>query len=128
MTLVGFRERAPLFVSVLSECHPVIPAISAAMPALSSLIDGMDGRRDSPQVAFIAGDATADHDGIALVFRHLQPLSAGDRAALIAFVPAHRFPLFLHPARVDSGPPPWLATPQRSFRLSSWDIAHTFQL
>src|SRR3546814_3671672 len=72
MTLVGFRERDPRFVADLSECHTVIPAISAAMPALSSLNDGMDGRRDSPQVEFIAGDATADHDGIALVFRHLQ--------------------------------------------------------
>src|SRR3546814_620681 len=106
-TLVGFRERDPRFVADLSECHTVIPAISVAMPALSALIDGMDGRRDIPQVEFIAGDATADHDGIALVFRHLQPLSDGDRAALLAFAQAHRFALFLQPGGVDSVHPLW---------------------
>src|SRR3546814_16049497 len=105
MTLVGFRERDPRFVADLSECHTVIPAISAAMPPLSSLIDGMDGRRDIPQVEFIAGDATADHDGIALEFRPLQPLFAGDRAALLASPPPPLSTLFLQPLRVDAGPP-----------------------
>src|SRR3546814_365556 len=126
-TLVGFRERDPRFVADLSECHTVIPAISAAMPALSALIDGMDGRRDIPQVEFIAGAATADHDGIALVFRHLQPLSDGDRAALLAFAQAHRFALFLQPGGVDSVHPLWPADPQLSFRLAAWDIELKFR-
>src|SRR3546814_9162873 len=97
------------------------------MPALSALIDGMDGRRDIPQVEFIAGDATADHDGIALVFRHLQPLSEGDRAALLAFAQAHRFALFLQPGGVDSVHPLWPTDPQLSFRLAAWDIELKFR-
>src|SRR3546814_14990834 len=87
----------------------------------------MDGRRDIPQVEFIAGDATADHDGIALVFRHLQPLSDGDRAALLAFAQAHRFALFLQPGGVDSVHPLWPADPQLSFRLAAWDIELKFR-
>jgi len=126
-TLVGFRERDPRFVADLSECHTVVPAVSAAMPALSALVDGMDGRRDIPQVEFIAGDAAADHDGIALVFRHLQPLSGGDRAALLAFAQAHRFALFLQPGGVDSVHPLWPADPQLSFRLPAWDIELKFR-
>lgn len=126
-TLVGFRERDPRFVADLSECHTVIPAIGAAIPQLSALIDGLDARRDIPQVEFIAGDATADHDGIALVFRHLQPLSDDDRAALLAFAQAHRFALFLQPGGVDSVHPLWPADPQLSFRLPAWDIELKFR-
>src|SRR3546814_19858607 len=95
------------------------------MLALSALIDGMDGRRDIPQVEFIAGDATAYHDGIALVFRHLQPLSAGDRAALLAFAQAHRFALLLTPGGVDSVQPLLAADPQLSFRLAPWQLARS---
>jgi len=126
-TLVGFRERDPRFVADLSECHTVIPAIGAAIPLLSALVDGLDARRDIPQVEFIAGDATADHDGIALVFRHLQPLSDDDRAALLAFAQAHRFALFLQPGGVDSVHPLWPADPQLSFRLPAWDIELRFR-
>ncbi|MGN7725669.1 23S rRNA (uracil(1939)-C(5))-methyltransferase RlmD [Luteimonas sp. 22616] len=126
-TLVGFRERDPRFVADLSECHTVIPAIGAAIPQLSALIDGLDARRDIPQVEFIAGDATADHDGIALVFRHLQPLSDDDRAALLAFAQAHRFALFLQPGGVDSVHPLWPADPQLAFQLPAWDIELRFR-
>jgi 23S rRNA (uracil1939-C5)-methyltransferase len=126
-TLVGFRERDPRFVADLSECHTVIPAIGAAIAPLSALVDGLDARRDIPQVEFIAGDATSDHGGIALVFRHLQPLSDDDRAALLAFAQAHRFALFLQPGGVDSVHPLWPADPQLSFRLPAWDIELKFR-
>src|SRR5690606_16906989 len=126
-TLVGFRERDPRFVADLSECHTVIPAVGALVPALSALIDGLDARRDLPQVEFIAGDATTDHDGLALVFRHLQPLSDGDRTALLAFAQAQRLALFLQPGGVDSVHPLWPADPQLSFRLPAWDIELQFR-
>ncbi|MDN5782969.1 MAG: 23S rRNA (uracil(1939)-C(5))-methyltransferase RlmD [Luteimonas sp.] len=126
-TLVGFRERDPRFVADLSECHTVIPRIGAAIPELSALVDGLDARRDIPQIEFIAGDATAGHDGIALVFRHLQPLSEGDRLALLAFAQLHRFALFLQPGGVDSVHPLWPAEPQLSFRLPAWDIELKFR-
>jgi 23S rRNA (uracil1939-C5)-methyltransferase len=55
-TLVGFREQDPRFVADLHECHTVIPQIGMKIAALSALVDGMDGRRDIPQIEFIAGD------------------------------------------------------------------------
>ena len=126
-TLVGFRERDPRFVADLSECHTVLPSIAAAIPLLSALVDGLQARRDIPQVEFIAGDATADHDGVALVLRHLQPLTEGDRAALLAFAQSHRFALFLQPGGVDSVHPLWPAEPRLSFRLPAWDIELRFR-
>ena len=126
-TLVGFRERDPRFVADLSECHTVIPRVGALIPPLSVLVDGLDARRDIPQIEFIAGDATDDHDGLALVFRHLQPLSEGDRAALLAFAQAQCLALFLQPGGVDSVHPLWPADPQLSFRLPAWDVELKFR-
>ena len=85
-TLVGFRETDPRFVADLRECHTVVPQLGFKLEALGALVDGMDARRDIPQIEFIAGDAAT-----ALVFRHLQPLSEADRAKLAAFGQAHGF-------------------------------------
>src|SRR6478735_2023733 len=49
-TLVGFRENDPRFVADIRECHTVIPQIGTRVAALSALIDGMEARREIPQV------------------------------------------------------------------------------
>ena len=113
-TLVGFREQDPRFVADLSECHTVIPEIGGRITALAALVDGLDARADIPQIEFIAGDATAEFGGIALVFRHLKPLGDADRAALVAFGQQHSFAIFLQPGGVDSVHPNW-----RSVRWTS---------
>ncbi|HET7125643.1 MAG TPA: 23S rRNA (uracil(1939)-C(5))-methyltransferase RlmD [Lysobacter sp.] len=126
-TLVGFREQDPRFVADLRECHTVIPQVGERIAALSALVDGMDGRRDIPQIEFIAGDARADFDGVALVFRHLQPLSDADRAKLEAFGREHRFAIFLQPGGIDSVHPLWPADPQLAFRIPHWEIDFAFR-
>ncbi|HJR74959.1 MAG TPA: 23S rRNA (uracil(1939)-C(5))-methyltransferase RlmD [Luteimonas sp.] len=126
-TLVGFRETDPRFVADLSICHTVIPQIGERIAALSTLIDGMDGRRDIPQIEFIAGDPKPDYGGIALVFRHLLPLSERDRGALIAFGQAHGFAIFLQPGGVDSVHALWPEAPNLSFRLADWDVEFAFK-
>ncbi|GAA4862866.1 23S rRNA (uracil(1939)-C(5))-methyltransferase RlmD [Luteimonas vadosa] len=126
-TLVGFRERDPRFVAELSECHTVIPQVGSRIEALAALVDGMDGRRDIPQIEFIAGEPGEDFDGVALVFRHLQPLSEADRLALVAFAQAQRMAVFLQPGGVDSVHPLWPEAPGLSFRLEPWDLDLAFR-
>ena len=126
-TLVGFRERDPRFVADLRECHTVVPAIGALLPPLSALVDGMAARREIPQVEFIVGDPRPEFDGVALVFRHLQPLGEGDLAALRAFGEQHRVALYLQPGGVDSVHPLWPAEPKLSFRLAPWDVTLAFR-
>jgi 23S rRNA (uracil1939-C5)-methyltransferase len=126
-TLVGFREQDPRFVADIGECHTVIPQVGERIGALSALIDGLQARRDIPQVEFIAGDATPEFGGVALVFRHLQPLPASDREALEAFGRAHGFAIFLQPGGIDSVHPLWPANPALAFRLPSWDIELEFR-
>lgn len=126
-TLVGFRERDPRFVADLQECHTVIAPIAAIIPALSRLVDGLEARSTLPQIEFIAGDPRPEFDGIALVFRHLQPLSDADTAALLAFAQQHRIAVFLQPGGNDSVHPLWPEAPALAFRLAPWDVELQFR-
>jgi 23S rRNA (uracil1939-C5)-methyltransferase len=126
-TLVGFREADPRFVADLSVCYTVIPEIGEQLGAISALVDGLDGRRDIPQIEFIAGDAASDFCGVALVFRHLQPLSEHDRDALLAFAQAHRFAIFLQPGGIDSVQALWPEAPELAFRLPDWNVEFGFR-
>ena len=126
-TLVGFRERDPRFVADLSECHTVVPQVGALIGPLSALVDGLQARREIPQVEFIVGDPQPAFDGVALVFRHLQPLGDADLEALRAFGESRRVAILLQPGGVDSVHPLWPEAPALSFRLESWDITFGFR-
>lgn len=121
-TLVGFRELDPRFVADLGRCETVIPPIGDAIAALALLVDGLQARRDIPQIEFIAGD-----DTIALTFRHLSPLPESDKAAIVTFAQAHGFAIFLQPGGLDSVHPLWPADPQLSFSLPQWNLEFKFR-
>ena len=121
-TLVGFREADPRFVADLSVCRTVIPQIGEKLTALSVLVDGLDARSDIPQIEFIAGDET-----VALVFRHLQPLSVPDQEAMVGFGQKNGFAIFLQPGGIDSVHALWPQAPRLSFALPQWDVELNFR-
>ena len=82
--LVGFRETDPRYVVDLSVCHTVVPEVGQRIQEIAALVDALDGKRTLPQIEFIAGD-----DAVALVLRHLDPLSEGDIEKLRAFAATH---------------------------------------
>lgn len=126
-TLVGFREQDPRFVADLGECHTVIPEIGSKIGALALLVESLQARADIPQIEFIAGDRTRDYSGVALIFRHLQPLSESDLAALTAFGQAHDFAIFLQPGGVESVHALWPQAPELAFALPQWNIELAFR-
>ena len=126
-TLVGFRERDPRFVADLRECHTVVPEVAALIVPLSALVDGLQARRDVPQIEFIVGDAQPEFDGVALVIRHLQPLGEADLVALRSFGERHRVAMYLQPGGVDSAHALWPQAPALSFRLEPWDVRLAFR-
>jgi 23S rRNA (uracil1939-C5)-methyltransferase len=97
------------------------------------MIDTLDGKRDIPQIEFIVGDA-GGRDGasggakVALVFRHLQPLSERDRDVLIAFAKTNDFAISLQTGGVDSVRPLW---PEEGvaleFVLAEHDVVLAFE-
>ncbi len=126
-TLVGFREIDPRFVADIHECHTVVPSIGFKIDALSALVDSLDARGDIPQIEFIAGDASVEGSGIALVFRHLQPLGDSDHTKLLAFEQQHGFNILLQPGGLDTVHPLSGEAPQLSFRLPQWEVELQFR-
>ncbi|MGH8084196.1 MAG: 23S rRNA (uracil(1939)-C(5))-methyltransferase RlmD [Lysobacter sp.] len=126
-TLVGFRETDPRFVADIASCRTVIPQIGEKVEALGALVDGLEARRDIPQIEFIAGDPTAEFSGIALTIRHLAPLSEADRSALVAFGQQHGFAIFLQPGGLDSVHPLWPTEPKLAFALPQWNLEFVFR-
>ncbi|MFT3806572.1 23S rRNA (uracil(1939)-C(5))-methyltransferase RlmD [Arenimonas sp.] len=138
-TVVGFRESNPRFVAELSHCHTVIPALGERIPELAALVDSLDGKRAIPQVEFIAGDLSRPSMAsaelgllpgavqIALVIRHLEPLTDADRERLLAFAKSTGFALFLQPGGVDSVKPLWPENIELSFAMPEYDVSMLFR-
>jgi 23S rRNA (uracil1939-C5)-methyltransferase len=82
--LVGFHERKSRYVADIRECHVLPPHVSAMLLPLRALIASMDAIETCPQIELACGDAVT-----AMVLRHLEPLSDGDKARLRAFAQAH---------------------------------------
>jgi 23S rRNA (uracil1939-C5)-methyltransferase len=115
--LVGFREEEnPRFVADIQQCEVMHPALGPKIGLLSDLLNGMEAASDIPQIEFAAGDAI-----MALVFRHMQPLSARDTAALIAFGQQHDLAIYLQPGGNSSVHPLWPEHPRLAFRIGSGD-------
>jgi 23S rRNA (uracil1939-C5)-methyltransferase len=91
--LVGFRERYGRFVADMRECHVLDQRIASQLGRLSELIYSMEARRTIPQLEVSCGDRQC-----ALVFRHLEPLAAGDLEKLRAFAIETGIAVLLQPA------------------------------
>ena len=116
--LVGFREEEnPRFVADIQQCEVMHPALGPKVGLLADLLNGMDAANDIPQIEFAAGD-----DTMALVFRHMQPLSERDLAALTAFGQQHQLAIYLQPGGNSSVHPLWPEHPRLAFRIASGDV------
>jgi len=95
--LVGFRERAKPYVAECHQCDILDARVSAAIPALRTLINGLSIRDKLPQIEVAVGD-----DEVVLVLRHLAPLTADDHAALVDYGARSGFILLLQPGGYDT--------------------------
>lgn len=120
--VVGFRETNPRFVADLGTCHTVLPEIGARIPELAALVDSLDGKRTLPQIEFIAGE-----QGVALVFRHLEPMGEADRGRLVEFAKASGFSVFLQPGGIETVHALWPGQVELSFALPAWDLHLAFR-
>jgi 23S rRNA (uracil1939-C5)-methyltransferase len=110
--LVGFREIEGRFVADIRRCEVLHPAVGERIEALTALVESLDAKREIPQIEVAAGD-----DLVALVIRHMRPLSEHDLAALTAFAQASGLGIFLQSGGMDSVMPLWPEQIQLSYRL-----------
>ena len=105
--LVGFHERKSRYVADMQVCPVLPPAVSALLMPLRALFASMDARERLPQIELAMGDEV-----IALVLRHLEPLTHADRERLRSFGVAHGVQWWLQPkgpdtvCLLDDGGPP----------------------
>lgn len=132
--LVGFREKASSFITDMNDCKVLVSEVAVLLPRLRTLIDSLEGRFEIPQIEVAVGEreARAEADGgpleVALVFRHLRPLTEGDTAALTAFAREAALQLYLQPAGLDSvhrlHPPE--GEERLHYYLPAWDLTLAF--
>ena len=101
VVLVGFHERKSRYVADMQVC-PVLPAkLSAMLMPLRTLIAGMDQRDRLPQIELAIGERV---EGlvIALVLRHLAPVSPADADRLRRFGAEQGVQWWLQPKGPDT--------------------------
>lgn len=100
-TLVGFRERRSNFLADLQVCKVLDERIGTQILALRALINELSVREHIAQLEVAAGDAEYLNN-VAVIVRHLQPMSPEDEAKLIAFCRAQDWQLYLQAGGYDT--------------------------
>jgi len=120
--LVGFRESNGRYIADIKRCEVLHPAVGERIEAITALVESLDARRTIPQIEVAAGD-----DLVALIFRHLHPLSPGDSGKLVEFGKAHTLGIYVQPGGVDSVAALWPEDARLSFRVPAYDVEIEFK-
>ncbi|PUE08963.1 23S rRNA (uracil(1939)-C(5))-methyltransferase [Limnohabitans sp. T6-5] len=95
--LIGFHERKSRYIADMKICPILPPHVSRMLMPLRALIAQMEARETLPQIELACGDSVT-----ALVLRHLEPLSDGDKQLLRAFAAEHGVQWWLQPKGPDT--------------------------
>jgi 23S rRNA (uracil1939-C5)-methyltransferase len=95
--LVGFRERLGPFIADVRHCDVLAPPVGDLIAPLANLIEALSIRERVPQIEVAVAD-----NGVALVFRVLDPPSSADLDRLREFRQTHGLRIYLQPAGLDS--------------------------
>lgn len=95
--LIGFRELRRSYITPLQSCHVLDRRASELLPELKRLITDLSRPDRIPQIEVAAAD-----NALALVFRHLVPLTDVDRDRLRDFARKHDVQVQLQGAGPDS--------------------------
>lgn len=96
--LVGFREKNGRYVADINDCVVLDPSLAKLIPLLRELIAKLDCKEHIPQVEVALGDDVQ----IAMVIRHLTPLTDNDKALFEQFAKAHSIDCYLQPQGISS--------------------------
>ncbi|MBL4759528.1 MAG: 23S rRNA (uracil(1939)-C(5))-methyltransferase RlmD [Mariprofundaceae bacterium] len=97
MMMVGFRERSSSLIANMNECHVLDPRLGFKIEAMKAWIGSLEARDKIPQLEIAATD-----ERVALIIRHLEPLSESDLEAIKAFANKHQFDIYLQSKGIDT--------------------------
>ncbi len=122
--LVGFRERNKSFITPLSSCPVIHPSVDRVLVKVADLISQLTIPDRIPQIEVAAGE-----NGTALVFRHLSPLTPGDRTILREFGTQEQLLIYTQEKGPETATPidPG-ATPELFYTLKAFDLNISFSV
>lgn len=126
--LLGFREKHTPYIADMDSCEVLDPAVARLLPELGPLLRGLACFREIPQIEVAVGDPLGGVNAMALVVRHIKPLSDNDRETLVDFATARGFDLYLQPGGPSSLVKAQPAdTPERLYyELPDFDLVMAF--
>ncbi len=95
--VVGFRERLAPYIADVQHCDVLTPPVGELVTPLANLIMSLQIRERLPQIEVAVAD-----NGVALVFRVLEPPSAADLERFREFRDTHAARVYLQPGGLDS--------------------------
>jgi 23S rRNA (uracil1939-C5)-methyltransferase len=95
--LVGFRERHAPYITDMQRCEVIAKPVDGLIAPLSELIGQLSIRARLPQI-----EVAVAENGVALVFRVLDPPSEDDMSLLRKFGAEHTLRIWLQPGGLDS--------------------------
>ncbi|MBI3899924.1 MAG: 23S rRNA (uracil(1939)-C(5))-methyltransferase RlmD [Gammaproteobacteria bacterium] len=120
--LVGFRERRSSFITPLTTCLTLDPRAAALLPAMRALVTRLSRPNRIPQIEVAASD-----DQLALVLRHLEPLTDNDRAQLRDFAAMYGVTMYVQPGGTDTMALLWPESPPALvYALPAFDLQLAF--
>jgi len=120
--LIGFHERKSRYIADMKVCPVLPPHVSRMLLPLRELIGQMDARESLPQLELACGDSVT-----ALVLRHMEPLSDGDKALLRTFATEQNVQWWLQAKGPDTVQLLDAEGPQLSYGLPDFGITMPFR-
>jgi 23S rRNA (uracil1939-C5)-methyltransferase len=90
--LIGFREKSSNYLADIERCAVLQPRVGEHLDTLNQLISSLDLAKQIPQIEVAMGD-----EDLALVLRHLEPMTAADKEKLCAFAESKKVHIYLQP-------------------------------
>ncbi len=94
--LIGFHEKMGRYIADLDHCDVLDPRVGTKFEELRTVILSLSIYRHIPQI-----EIACDPRSVALIFRHMEPLTESDKAKLLQFGLDHNFKIYFQPNKPD---------------------------
>ena len=122
--LVGFNEKGTRFVADMNSCEVLVPAVSALIAPLQSMIIQLSIRDKLPQIELAVGEGSV----IVLILRIMDALTENDKNLLKAFVDNHKVQIWTQTKGPDTIKPFWpLNGATLSYSLPEFELNYPFK-
>lgn len=130
--LVGFNEKGTRYVADMNSCEVLVPAVSALIAPLQTMIEQLTIRDKLPQIELAVGEADlkngSERDVIVLILRIMDALAENDETLLKAFADDHQVQIWTQTKGPDTIKPFWpLAGAQLQYSLPEFDLTYPFK-